>query len=111
MAEIIKLYKKARFIRNIAIAVMLLSWAVMIALIVVGVLVFLEQMTLFMIAALLIGGAGTAAYFVLNLRLYARENDVCAEILRTKIPVNEAKELVRELKLDMNILRLYVDGV
>lgn len=111
MEKIIGLYGKARFRRNISFAVMLLSWAEMVALIVVGVTVLTGYMTTFMILAMLAGGAGTTAYFVLNNRFYARERDVCAAMLRAKIPTEEIAVLARELKLDMKILRIYVDGV
>lgn len=111
MEEIIETYKKSRFRRNIAFVVMLLSWALMTALIIVGVLVFPAQMTPFMIAALLAGGAGTAAYFALNHIFYARERDICAAMLKKRMPTDKAMAIARELKLDMKILRIYVDGV
>lgn len=90
---------------------MLLSWAAMVALIVVGVTLLTDYMTPFMILAILVGGAGTAAYFALNYRFYARERDVCAAFLRAKMPTEEIAVLACELKLYMKILRIYVDKV
>lgn len=55
MDEIVELYRKARFRRNIAFAAMLLSWAAMTVLICVGVIVLTDYMTPFMIFALLAG--------------------------------------------------------
>lgn len=111
MDDIIKSYRKARFRRNIAFAAMLLSWAAMIALICVGVIVLIDYMTPFMILALLVGGAGTAAYLALNYRFYARERDVCAALARSKMSVGEIADLAHKLKLDLKILRIYIDGV
>lgn len=111
MDRITELYRKTRFRRNIAFAVMLLSLAAMVALICVGVIVLIDYITPLMILAKLVGGAGTAAYFVLNHRFYAMERNVCAAILRTKISAEEIAVLARELKLDMKILRIYIDGV
>lgn len=111
MEEIIGSYRKARSRRNIAFAAMLLSWAAMITLICVGVIVFIDYMTPFMILAILVGGAGTAVYFALNYRFYARERDVCAALMREKMPIDEITHLARKLRLDLKILRIYVDGV
>lgn len=111
MDEIVELYRKARFRRNIAFAAMLLSWAAMTVLICVGVIVLTDYMTPFMIFALLAGGAGTAAYFALNYRFYARERDVCAALMRAKMSGEEIMQLARELRLDMKILKIYIDGV
>lgn len=111
MEKIIGLYRKARFRRNIAFAAMLLSWVVMIALICVGVIVLIDYMTPFMILALLVGGAGTAAYFALNHRFYASERDVCAALARSKMSVGDIAVLAHKLKLDFKILRIYIDGV
>lgn len=111
MKKIIELYRKARFRRNIAFAAMLLFRAAMTALIVVGTIVLSGYMTPFMILAMLAVGAGTTAYFVLNYRFYARERDVCAAMLRAKMSTGEIAVLARELKLNMKILRIYVDGV
>lgn len=111
MDDIIKSYRKARSRRNIAFAAMLLSWAAMIALICVGVIVLIDYMTPFMILSLLAGAAGTAAYFALNNRFYARERDVCAALARSEISVGEIADLAHKLKLDLKILRNYIDGV
>lgn len=111
MKEVVVLYKTARVQRNISFVVMILAWAMMITLICVGVMIFTGNMTAFMIAGLLVGGAGTVAYFVLNHRFLARERDVCAEILRARLSAEEILSLTRELKLDRKILKIYIDGV
>lgn len=111
MKEVVESYKNARLQRNISFVAMLFAWAAMIALISVGAMLFTENMTAFMIAGLLAGGAGTTAYFVLSHRLLTRECDVCAEILRARLPAEEIISLTRELKLDKKTLKIYIDGV
>lgn len=111
MEKKVEAYKNARVRRNIAFVVMLLSWALMIAFIIFGALVFPARMTPFMIAALFAGGAGTAVYFALNHVFYARERNVCAAMLQARMTADKASAIARELRLDMKILKVYFDGV